>query len=172
MASCGCDDFNFTDINLDDDWDAEVPGGVDKSVLALENAALEEVLVVGPPDPENEECRVEFTEDWRDELEMLLNRPDLIVTSEWTPTMESDENSLSTAMTSRHQKKQCPICFQRPSCKLSRHVISNHLPWFAYPCHACWECQISVPQISRFNRHQKVINCLGGSLGKRTRMNG
>ena len=112
MASCGCDDFDLTDINLDDDWDAEVPGGVDKSVLALENAALEEVLVVGPPDPENEECRVEFTEDWRDELEMLLNRPDLIVTSEWTPTMESDENSISTAMTSRHQKKQCPICFQ------------------------------------------------------------
>ena len=63
-------------------------------------------------DPENEECRVEFTEDWRDELEMLLNRPDLIVTSKWTPTMESDENSLSTATTSKHQKKQCPICFQ------------------------------------------------------------
>ena len=112
MASCGCDDFDFTDINLDDDWDAEVPGGVDESMLALENAALEEVLVVGPPDPENEECRVEFTEDWRDELETLLNGPDLIVTSEWTPTMESDGNSLSTTTTSKHQKKQCPICFQ------------------------------------------------------------
>ena len=164
MASCGCDDFDFTDINLDDDWDAEVPGGVDESVLALENAALEEVLVVGPPDPENEECRVEFTEDWRDELETLLNGPDLIVTSEWTPTMESDGNSLSTVTTSKHQKKQCPICFQRPSCKLSRHVISNHLPWFGYPRHACWECRIPVPQISRFNRHQKVANCFGGEF--------
>ena len=68
--------------------------------------------MVGPPDPENEECRMEFTEDWRDEMEMLLNVPDLIVTSESMPRMESDENSFSTATTSKHQKKQCPICFQ------------------------------------------------------------
>ena len=141
-------------------------------MLALENAALEEVLVVGPPDPENEECRVEFTEDLRDELETLLNGLNLIVTSEWTPTMESDKNSLSTATTSKHQKKQCLICFQRPSCKLSCHILSNHLPWFGYPRHACWECQIPVPQISCFNQHQKVANCFGGSLGKCTRMNG
>ena len=109
---------------------------------------------------------MEFTEDWRDELETLLNGPDLIVTSKWTPTTESDENSLSTATTSKHQKKQCPICFQRPSCKLSHHVISNHLPWFANPCQACWECQIPVLQISHFNRHQKVTNYFGGEFRK------
>ena len=163
MASCGCDDFDFSDINLNDDWDAEVPGGVDENILlALENTALEEVLVVGPPDPE-EECKVEFTDDWRDDLEALLNGPDMIITSEWTPGMESDENSLSTT-TSKQSKKQCPICFQRPACKLNRHVISNHLPWFAYPRHACWECKVPVPQISRFNRHQKRANCFGGEF--------
>ena len=171
MASCGCDDFDFMDINLNDDWDAEVPGGIDESILTFENAALEEVLVVEPPDPE-EEWKVEFTEDWQDDLETLLNGPDMIVTSEWKPGMESDENSLSTATTSKQSKKQCPICFQWPACKLNRHVISNHLPWFAYPQHACWECKVLVPQISRFNWHQKRANCFGGNLGKHMRRNG
>ena len=132
MASCGCHDFDFTDINLDDDWDAEVPGGVDESMLALENAALEEVLVVGPPDPENEECRMEFTEDWREELETLLNGPDLIVTSKWTLMMESDENSLSIATTSKHQKKQCHICFLQT--QSSRNQQPFAMVWLPMSC--------------------------------------
>ena len=48
----------------------------------------------------------------------------------------------------QHQKKKCPICFQQPACKLNQHVISNHLPWFAYPWDACLECQAGRIQVS------------------------
>ena len=156
-------DFDFGDINLNDDWDAEIPGGVDEAIMKVRNQDLEEVLVVGVSEPENEEIKVEIINDWKHELEELIDGGNMVVLSEWTPEMGSDEHSLSSSAM-RRQRKECPICLERPSCKLDRHVISNHLPWFAYPRHACWECQLPVPQISRFPRHQAAAKCFGGEF--------
>ena len=74
----------------------------------MKNEEVEEVLVVEPPDPD-EDCKVEIIEDWWDDLEKLLQGLDVVVMGEWMPEMESDENLFSTS-TGRHQKKQCLIC--------------------------------------------------------------
>ena len=156
-------DFDFGDINLNDDWDAEIPGGVDEDILKIRNQDLEEVLVVGAAEPENEEIKVEITNDWKDELEELIYGGNMVVLSEWTSERGSNEHLLSSS-TARQQKKECPICFKWSSCKLDRHVISNHLPWFAYPRNACWQCKVPVPQISRFDCHEKAAKCFGGQF--------
>ena len=38
----------------------------------------------------------------------------------------------------------CPICEQRISTKLKRHVEREHLPWWFNPTNACWSCKQSV----------------------------
>ena len=78
------------------------------------------MLVIEVPDPESEECKVELISDWRRELMELLEGPDLLVISEWKPgqEQENDEYSFSTT---RSEKKQCPVCQQRPSCTWLAH---------------------------------------------------
>ena len=40
----------------------------------------------------------------------------------------------------------------------------HHLPLFAYPKNACWECKKPVAQVGRFQRHQDANNCIGGEF--------
>ena len=165
MASnidCGCND-----VNLDDNWQAEVPTRIDERIVKMKKEEIEEVLIVEVP--EEEEYGIDFVHDWTEELAELLQGPDLLVTSEWRPGMdtldkESDEYSLSTMTTMVTWRKQCPVCLQRPGCTVSRHIICNHLPWFAYPRNACWQCKVPVPQISRFHRHEAAAGCFGGQF--------
>ena len=58
----------------------------------MKNEEVEGVLVVGPPDPDKD-CKVEFIDDWWDDLEKLLQALDMALKSKWMPEMESDENS-------------------------------------------------------------------------------
>ena len=144
---CGCEEY----LALDDNWKAELPTGVSNEVSRMRNEEVEEVLVVEAPDSENEEYTVELSDDWRKELGELLEGPDLLVVSEWAPEMDEPGNEYSFSMTTTgSRKKQCLVCLQRPSCTVGRHIICNHLPWFAYPRNTCWQCKVPVPQISRF----------------------
>ena len=58
----------------------------------MKNEEVERVLVVGPPDPDKN-CKVEFIDDWWDDLETLLQGLNMVVKSKWMSEMESDENS-------------------------------------------------------------------------------
>ena len=102
---------------------------------------MEEALIIGAPDAENGKYTIKFIQDWREELAKLLEGPDLLVTSEWRPgmdTLDHENYEYSFQMTTATWKKQCPVCLQRPGCMVGEHVNCNHLPWFAYPWNACW----------------------------------
>ena len=120
-------DFDLGEINLDDDWDAEIPGGVEEG-FDTPGVLFEQALVVEAV-KEDEAQRVEFIEDWRDDLAMLLEGPDMLVVDEWKGY---DEQSSSLTVPTR-QLNKCPACGDCPVVGVMRHIICHHLPWFAYP---------------------------------------
>ena len=142
---CGCEEY----LNLDYNWDAELPSGSDNKVSSMRKEEVEEVLVLEAPDPESKECKVELIYNWQRELRELLEGPDLLVISKWKSGQEPENDEYSFSTTGSW-KKQCPVCLQRPSCTVGQHIICNHLSWFAYPRNTCWQCKVPVPQISRF----------------------
>ena len=164
-------EFDFGEINLNDDWDAEVPGGIDVDVLVsltgVEHLTFEQELIVN--DDSADHRKVEMVDmDPFEELQRLIDEDNLKIEDEW-PKSGVDEKSSpaeesSTSQGSNKVRKQCPICKTGFSAGLNRHVIMHHLPWFAYPKNACWECKKPVAQVGRFQHNQDANSCIGGEF--------
>jgi len=57
--------------------------------------------------------------------------------------------------TMRHSKgRKCPECTGRFT-NVRRHVVTCHLPWYAAPLTACWECKLQFGQTSLLDVHIK-----------------
>ena len=160
-------EFDFGEINLNDDWDAEVPGGIDEDVLisltGSECLTFEQELIVN--DDSANHRKVEMVDmDPFEELKRLIDEDNLKIEDEWPKSGDDEKSSpaeeSSTLQGSNKARKQCPICKTEFSAGLNRHIM-HHLPWFAYPKNACWECRKPVAQVGRFQHHQDANNCIG-----------
>lgn len=50
----------------------------------------------------------------------------------------------------------CPICRDRVSVRVKRHLEANHLPWWIIPERACWQCKRWESSLSNLKkRHSK-----------------
>ena len=97
--------------------------------------------------------------NWVDQVEKLWEAGELVMTSEWKP---GDKEFKSSGCP--HPK--CIVNGAGQARKgLNHHVITSHLPWFAYPCNTCWQCHQPICQQSRFDHHvQQNEDCSGGEF--------
>ena len=96
--------------------------------------------------------------NWVNQVEKLWEAEELVVTSEWKL---GDKEFKSSGCPH-------PKCIENKSGQgrkaFNHHVITTHLPWFAYPQNACWQCHQPVRQTNRFNHHVKEAGCFGGEF--------
>ena len=97
--------------------------------------------------------------NWVDQVEKLWEAGELVITSEWKPG-DKEFKSLGCPH---------PKCIKNGTGQarkgLNHHVITSHLPWFAYPHNTCWQCHQPIRQASRFDCHvQQNEDCFGGEF--------
>ena len=158
-------------------WDAEIPANFDVwqilntetvNVPEKDHIIFEEEMGIDKEinkEPVNWVDQVEMIREtgelmnWVDQVEKLWEAGELVVTSEWKP---GDKEFKASGCPH-------PKCIKNKSGQgkeaFNHHVITTHLPWFAYPQNACWQCHQPVHQTNRFDHHAKEAGCFGGEFG-------
>ena len=154
--------------SMSDKWEAE---GAEAEVVQPQSnesqdpahlLLLEEELLTS--DIGDIQVKIEVENDqkhWTEELACLLGSPDELVLSEWK---EGDADEESATSTCERKNKMCPVCGEEAGSKLQCHLVLKHLPWFVSHKQPCWQCERSVGQASRFDRHEKEVGCHGGQF--------
>ena len=115
-------EFDFREINLSDDWDVEVPGGIDEDVLVSPTGAecliFEQELIVN--DDSAEHRKVEMVDmDPFEELQQLIDDDNLNVKDEWPKSGDNMRNHLQL-----RNPPHCRCLPKQGSSALSARLVS------------------------------------------------
>jgi hypothetical protein len=75
--------------------------------------------------------------------------------SKFIPDYEEDIPSTPILGSTSKTGRKCPICPGQFT-YVRRHVLREHLPWYAAPSSACWECELNFGCRNSLSLHIKL----------------